>query len=292
MSEAMVKGNSIEETIRKRYSCRSYRETSLAKDDRDNLAQFVSQNITGPFGSSARFTLFAAESSASSELKGLGTYGFIKNPAAFVAGVVKESEMNPEDFGYSMERIILHATDLGLGTCWLGGSFKRSSFAEKAGIGAGESVPAVASIGYIADKKTTTDQMLKVSAGSKKRKSADELFFDRKIKKLNIDFDKGYGKALEMVRLAPSASNRQPWRVVKEDGKNTFHFYLERSSVYSGIIKFMRYADLQKIDMGIAMCHFECSAIESGLRGMWVNESPGEIKTPAGWEYSITWEGK
>ncbi len=292
MAESMLNGNSIEETIRKRYSCRSYKETSLTKNDRDKLAEYISQNITGPFGSSARFTLFAAESSASSELKGLGTYGFIKNPAAFVAGVVKEAEMNPEDYGYSMERIILHATELGLGSCWLGGSFKRSSFAEKAGIGDGESVPAVASIGYIAEKKTGTDRLLRAGAGSKKRKSADELFFDSSIRKLSINFNERYGKALEMVRLAPSASNRQPWRVVKEDGKNLFHFFLERSSVYTGIIKLMKYADLQKIDMGIAMCHFECAAIESGLQGKWINENPAEIKAPAGWEYSITWEGK
>ena len=289
-------GHKIEDIIRMRYSCRSYRETPLSTNDRLNLSEFVSQKNKGPFGSSARFTLFAAESSDSTELKGLGTYGFIRKPAAFVAGVVNESQMNPEDFGYSMEKIILNATKMGLGSCWLGGSFKRSGFALKAKITADEIIPAVASIGYITEKKTVTDMVLdgvlSNSARSRKRKGADELFFGSSINKLNINFNEGYGRALEMIRLAPSAMNIQPWRVVKEDEKNIFHFFLERSASYTRVIKLLRYEDLQRIDMGIAMCHFEFTAIESGLKGMWINASPVALKAPVGWEYSITWDGE
>ncbi len=285
-------GHKIEDIIRMRYSCRSYREEPLSKNDRLNLSEFVSQKNKGPFGSSARFTLFAAEASDSKELKGLGTYGFIKNPAAFVSGVVKESAMNPEDYGYSMERIILHATEMGLGSCWIGGSFKRSSFKEKAGIASDEVIPAVAAIGYIAEKRTVTDRVLRTSARSRKRRDDDEIFFSSSINKMNMNFTEGYGRALEMVRLAPSAANVQPWRVVKEDENNIFHFFLERSASYTKIMKLLRYKDLQRIDMGIAMCHFECTAIESGLKGLWKKESPVEVNTPTGWEYIITWDGE
>jgi len=38
---------------------------------------------------------------------------------------------NLEDYGYLMEAIILKATELNLGTCWLGGSFTQSNFARK-----------------------------------------------------------------------------------------------------------------------------------------------------------------
>lgn len=281
----------IEDIIKKRYSCRSYQETPLSEEDRSKLSEFVSQKITGPFGSSARFSLFAAETSDSKELKGLGTYGFIKKPAAFVAGVVNESQMNMVDFGYSMERIILHATELGLGSCWLGGSFSRSSFGAKAGITDDEIIPAVASIGYIAEKRTVTDKLIVAGNRSKKRKRGNEIFFDSSINEININSEEGYGRALEMVRIAPSAANRQPWRVVKEDGNNIFHFFLERSASYTRVIKLLRYEDLQRMDMGIAMCHFECTAIESGLKGIWKKESPVALKVPRGWEHIITWEG-
>lgn len=282
----------IEDIIKKRYSCRSYKDTPLSEKDRSDISEFISHEFTGPFGSGTRFTLFAAEPSDSTALKGLGTYGFIKNPAAFIAGIVNESEMFPEDFGYAMESIILHVTEIGLGSCWLGGSFKRSSFGKKAGILDVETIPAVASIGYKADKRTLTDGIIRTSAGSAKRKNADEIFFTSGMKELNINFDNGYGKILEMVRLAPSASNRQPWRVVKDESKNIFHFYLERTKSYTMMIKLMKYADLQRIDMGIAMYHFETSAAEEGLNGKWKIAQPSDLNAPKGWEYTITWDGE
>ena len=64
---------------------------------------------------------------------------------------------------------------------------------------------------------------------------------------------------LEMVRLAPSAVNKQPWRVVIAD--NAAHFYLKRSKGFGHETDL----DMQKIDMGIALCHFALTAKESGL---------------------------
>jgi hypothetical protein len=191
-----------------------------------------------------------------------------------------------------MEKIILHATDMGLGTCWLGGSFKRSSFALKAGIAGDEIIPAVASAGYIADKINGSDMLIRASSGSVRRKKHDEIFFSGSMGAMEINFNEGYGRALEMVRLAPSASNRQPWRIVKEDDKDVFHFYLERSPIYKRIIKLLKYEDLQRIDMGIAMCHFECTVTELGLRGLWQTGNNPDVKVPEGWIYTITWEGE
>ncbi|MGB4438289.1 MAG: nitroreductase family protein [Sedimentibacter sp.] len=55
-----------------------------------------------------------------------------------------------------------------------------------------------------------------------------------------------YGVPIEMVRLGPSASNKQPWRIIKD--KNSYHFYLCRTKGY-GSVNF----DVQKNDLGIAM---------------------------------------
>lgn len=63
---------------------------------------------------------------------------------------------------------------------------------------------------------------------------------------------------LEMICLAPSAVNKQPWRMVVMD--DVVRFYLQRSKNFdSGKI------DMQKIDMGIALCHFELMAIDGTL---------------------------
>jgi len=72
-----------------------------------------------------------------------------------------------------------------------------------------------------------------------------------------------YREALALVRLAPSASNKQPWRVLYESKKNVFHFFLKRSRQY----KIMGISHLQDIDLGIAMSHFEMAARELALQG-------------------------
>jgi hypothetical protein len=48
-------------------------------------------------------------------------------------------------------------------------------------------------------------------------------------------------------------------------------------------------ADLQRVDMGIAMCHFELVAREFGLKGGWVLEEPELQKTEQNTEYVVSW---
>jgi hypothetical protein len=50
-------------------------------------------------------------------------------------------------------------------------------------------------------------------------------------------------------------------------------------------------ADLQRIDIGIAMCHFELSAMELGLQGQWVLADPGLQALPELTEYIVSWIG-
>jgi len=44
----------------------------------------------------------------------------------FVAGTVRSVAFAEEDYGYLLEEIMLQLLDMGLGTCWLGGTFKRN----------------------------------------------------------------------------------------------------------------------------------------------------------------------
>ena len=64
---------------------------------------------------------------------------------------------------------------------------------------------------------------------------------------------------IEMVRWAPSAVNKQPWRIIAADGR--YHFYEKKDKGYVSDAA----GDLQKIDVGIALCHFELAAKECGV---------------------------
>ena len=78
------------------------------------------------------------------------------------------------------------------------------------------------------------------------------------------------GQALESVRIGPSASNRQPWRIIREGA--SCHFFLARTPGYDKMTGEIR---LQEVDMGIALCHFELAAEELGIAGSWQQAKPG-----------------
>ncbi|MBN1139584.1 MAG: nitroreductase family protein [Anaerolineae bacterium] len=288
----MVFTQAVTEIIRRRYSCRRYLDTPIEEQTRRQLDSLIAATATAPFSpTAARFMLAAATEQDRLDLKGLGTYGLIRNPTGFIIGAVGPGDKNLEAFGYLMERIVLFATDLGLGTCWVGGVFTRSGFARRIGIKGRETIPAIVTTGYAADAGGLGDPIRRM-AGSDRRLPWEQVFFDARWGiPLSPEAAGAYAEALEMVRLGPSASNKQPWRVVHETGR--WHFYLQRTPRYpaGGLGKLIGVTDLQRVDLGIAMCHLELTAAELGLAGQWQVDDPG-LELPVDLtEYTATWAG-
>ncbi len=207
-------------------------------------------------------------------------------------GAVGPSSKSLEDYGYMLESAILFVTDMKLGTCWLGGSFTRSSFARKISATVEGLVPAVASVGYIL-KKEQSGVTIRQLVGGHNRKPWENLFFREKFGvPLSPDDAGPFAGLLEMVRIAPSASNKQPWRIIKD--RDSWHFYMQRTRGYgkSFTFRLLNIADLQRVDMGIAMCHFEFTARELGLKGRWEIKEPKIEKPNALCEYTISWIGE
>ena len=280
----------VTEIIRARSSWRSYDGRPLGAEDRGRLEEFIAALEAGPFGGRVRLELVEASAGDRAELKKLGTYGMVRGARTFLAGAIKQRLRDMEDYGYVFERAVLFATALGLGTCWLGASFNRSGFAAKINLAEDEILPAVSPVGYVASRRTAVDAVTRFFARSKRRKPWEKLFFDGDFgRPLSREAAAPYADVLEMVRLAPSASNRQPWRVVKEAGRDVFHLFLRRTPGYD--IKLINVAggDLQRMDMGIAMCHVELSARELCVRGKWeVLEAP-TVALPERTTYVATW---
>ena len=271
------------ETIRKRVSCRSFDGRSLDNKMKEKLRAFFLENTRGPFGNPLRFELVDLTETERAELKSLGTYGVIKGASLFIAGAVTRGARAMEDFGFCMERNILFATTLGLGTCWLGGTLNRAGFARKIGLTAEELMPAISPVGYPAEKRSLTDRAFRFMAKSDRRKPWHELFFDgRPDTPLSRELAGPLGEVLEAVRIGPSASNRQPWRIIREGA--AFHFFLARTPGYDKMTGEIR---LQEVDMGIALCHFELAAGERGAQGSWSESKPSF--DAGAWEYVLSW---
>jgi nitroreductase len=281
----------ITEIIRARSSRRRYQERPIDEAKRAALAGFVAEGLPTPFGSPVRLALVAATERDRLALKGLGTYGMIRGAPGFIVGAVKPAWKDMEDYGYALERAILVATDLGLGTCWLGGTFTRSAFARAIGAAPGETVPAVAAVGHHTDRRGAVEEVVRWGAKSARRNLWGEMFFAGSFASPLAPGEAGpIETALEMTRLAPSASNKQPWRVVVEPGSATAHFFVQRDPAYSRTLAVASLADLQRIDLGIAMCHFELTArATGGPGGAWAADAPQVGPLPELTEYVATW---
>ncbi len=297
------------ELINARYSCRTYRDEPVAVDLRRELADHLAAHGVGPFGSRSRFAVVAAAPDDPQALRRLGTYGFIKGATGFLVGAVERAPRDLEDYGYLTEQAVLFATELGLGTCWLGGTFTKGTFAARlGGLQAGEIMPAVIALGYPADDGA--ERIRQRVAGSRRLPASSLFFADRVGEPLALgpacapgdvgmpstaraDSDaEMFAAVLEGVRMAPSASNKQPWRVVRRGAD--WHFYLQRTKGYgkgSPVFRLLRLTDLQRVDLGIALCHFELAAREAGFAGEWVLDEPDIGALPPGMEYTATWRG-
>jgi len=287
---AMLFDKPLTDIICQRKSIRSYSDTPIEEDKKDALRKFLSANTTGPFGTKARFTFITATTEDSEALRGMITYGMIKNPMGFIIGAVENASHNLEDFGYLMEKNILMATGLGLGTCWLGGTFSSNRFSRKIALQDNEILPAVTPVGYAVPKISAIDSVIRSASGADKRKPWSALFFQND-KPLLADEAGEYAAPLEMLRLAPSANNLQPWRVIKEPNADIYHFYIKRTPALKQFQQFSGKSDLQLVDIGIAMSHFALTAGEKGLSGIWTVKDPHMGGITDKLDYRVTWAG-
>lgn len=243
----------IIETIQKRRSVRTYSGEPLSDEHIAQIKRFISQT-QAPFGVKVRIELIRINSGGES-IK-LGTYGWVKGASEYLALIYEEAPFAETAAAYWFEQVVLFCTSLGLGTCWLGGSFSRSDFKKQIDLKFNEKLKIVSPVGYQGDKKRWLLEGVIVNAEKNHatRKPFGELFFNRDFDHPLAESQAGiFAKPLEMVRLAPSANNKQEWRVVLEN--DILHFYKAP------------YIMFDSIDIGIALCHFELTCKELSING-------------------------
>ena len=262
------------QTILTRKSVRTYDGRPVGPEDLEALRAFAA-GLENPFGVPVTFVFLDAGE------KGLSSPVLTGEPL-YVAGKVPRAPYADVAFGFAMEHLLLYAWSVGLGSVWIGGTMKREVFESAAGLGAGERMPCVSPLGHPAPKRSLRETVMRRGVGADSRLSGEKLFFDG-------DFGtplagralEPWNDLLELVRWAPSAVNKQPWRVVLRDGR--FHFYLKHDRGYVSDAV----GDMQKIDLGIALSHFVLGAQEKGLVPKVELSDPG-IPVPSGTEYIAT----
>lgn len=160
-------------------------------------------------------------------------YGKFSNVNNYIALVGKKSAKLDEKLGYYGEKIVLKATELGLGTCWVAATYSKGKCACK--VAKDEKLLCVISLGYF-EKDGITH----------KTKSIDKL------SQVNGKMPDWFEKGMKAAQLAPTAMNQQKFTIV-----------------YNGENKVTAKAGMgfyTKIDLGIAKYHFELGADNPKLK--------------------------
>ena len=272
---------SIEDVVKKRYSVRNYKEKEIEPAKRKAIESFIN-SLNNPLGNKVKFHYLDGNDIKSKEK--LGTYGVIKGANQYIGTTIKLEPMALEALGYELEAVVLYLEHLGLGTCWLGGTFDREGFADAMKIKEGEVFPIITPYGYAAANKHEKEIEMRTMIQADKRKEWSQLFYKNDFKSPLTKEEAGIlAFPLEMVRLAPSASNKQPWRILLKDGD--FHFYEYKEPGYSDRFPY----DIQRVDIGIAAAHFDFSLKEKGIKGHFNTAYEPELELPENMEYVFSW---
>lgn len=263
------------ELVRERRSVRTFDGQGISSEVLEQLKTFA-ESCGNPYGIPMEYRFLNAKE------HGLKS-PVIAGTEEYVAVKLKRVPHFEEALGYAMEQFVLDAWSVGIGTTWIGGTMDRQAFEKAMDLSEDEIMPCVSPIGHAAKRMSIKETVMRKGVGADRRKAFEELFciddFDRPMKE---DEAGELLLPLQMVRWAPSAVNKQPWRVVVTG--SDVHFYMAKGKGFES----SSVGNMQKIDMGIALCHFALGTEEAGLDVEFEINDPG-IPVPEKTEYIATY---
>jgi nitroreductase len=165
------------------------------------------------------------------------SYGLIDGARTVVALKGPKNDSNlMEKLGYFGEVIVLEATKLRLGTCWIGGSYDRRSDAFR--VGSDEELVCVITVGD-AGPESFKEKLIHSITHRRSKKIEDMLRSDDEV-------PEWVTHGMKAVQRAPSAVNRQPAMFEYSGGR--IKAYVDKSQMFG------------LVDLGIAKLHFEIGA--------------------------------
>jgi nitroreductase len=262
---------SIRELIQARRSTRAYVGQPLRDEHVAAITEYIA-STRAPWGVQARIEVLHAE--LGDLPRKLGTYGAIKGAHDFMGLVWRDGPLVAQGAGYWFEQVILFCTGLGVATCWLAG-FTPSSFLDSIRLGAGEKVRYASPLGYRGGSKSLAERVGVINSDRLHLTKQPFGTLFRQVDGLTGLTEEQAGdlaEPLRMTRLAPSARNAQPYRVLVADGRADFY------------IQPTRFAPT---DIGIALAHFDLTCQELGLPGgLSVQDDHPRL---AGHDYVMSW---
>lgn len=215
----------LTEAMAARHSVRQYRKEPLEKEHADVLGREI-RRINEETG--LHLQLITDEPNAFDSF--LAHYGWLRGVTNYIALVGRPGDDLDEACGYWGEHLVLLAQMLGLNTCWVAATYKKTkaSFV----LNEGEKLLLVIAVGY----------------GENQGHSRKSKQFDQ-VAQADGDVPDWFRRGVEAALLAPTAVNQQK-----------FKFTLRGSSVEARATAKFAAGAWAKVDLGIAKYHFEIGA--------------------------------
>jgi nitroreductase len=274
--------------MRARHSCRSYQSRNLTKEHYAELMEVVRLHSQPNQQLGLQPVRFEYVSAPLTVWPVVGAHEFL------IAIAPREyNRLSVIDVGRSLQKIVLHATRMGLATCWIGPGADQKSIVEYLGDKFDpikDHVICVCAIGYESMYKPLLIRL--VQKLQHRRLPLSELFFsDPSFKTpLNTKLEpySDYGRCYEVCQWSPSSYNGQTTRsaaVTKRVGGQEklvrFDFYAATTSRYYAAVA-----------LGIWCANWETGCEALNKRGHFAALSPEEISLDAVPElprYDVSW---
>ena len=237
----------IIEAIETRISCRAFTKDAIEQETYDALTTEV-EALNAESG--LHFQLYGPR--ADGTAIDMQRKMFASNPPAYAALVAQEGPIPEEMLGYFGEKLVLKATQLGLGTCWVASTYDRST--TRVELAPGEKLHDVVPIGYAPEKMPLVQRTIRGRIRGRSKPN-EQLYRGPQPLSQTAEWIQA---AIQAVQLAPSAICEQPVVFVQDAPDGPIRATLPQ------IRTKMEYTDL-----GIAKLHFQIAAKVCGILGSW-----------------------
>lgn len=185
------------------------------------------------------------------------SYGFFKGVRNYIAVVVDDHFPNAiERAGYYGEQLVIYATKMGLGTCFVGGMFNADNV--KVNLRAGRRVLYLIAVGRQEGKPTMISSVMSKLI-HRKQMPWQQYFESLNGLDTSLASNPWIKDGLKAMQCAPSAMNRRPVRIHEKEDGSIGAYVKDASNTYA------------LLDLGIAKYNFQY--VVSGV-WEWGNDAP------------------
>lgn len=220
------------DAIKKRESRRDYLRFPIEKEKVAKLNELIES-----FNDKNNFTIKLVVEDDELFKSFISSYGLLNGVRNYFALICKKNDYRiMEMLGYYGQLLVLEATNMGLSTCWVGGTYDKAKAKSSLNVKDDEELTAIIVVGYSREDKGLKEKITKTLT-KRKTKDVKEMYYTNEVVPEN------FINGIRAVQKAPSAMNKQPVYFTYNQGKVIAR--VNGNNIFNAL------------DLGIALLHFK-----------------------------------